>query len=96
MSQLEEAGGRSAGEPPADVLDTTQAGPLVIRGGVLRTAAYAVGTGLTVLSAAVLIRHLGSSDFGRYVTIVSLVTIVGSITEDGMTNLGVSEYATLP
>jgi O-antigen/teichoic acid export membrane protein len=48
-----------------------------------------------VLSAAVLIRHLGSSDFGRYVTVVSLVTIVGSVTEAGMTNLGVREYATL-
>jgi O-antigen/teichoic acid export membrane protein len=83
------------GDPPADVLDTTQAGPLVIRGGVLRIAAYAAGTGLTVLSAAVLIRYLGSSDFGRYVTIMSLVTIVGAVTEAGMTNLGVREYATL-
>jgi O-antigen/teichoic acid export membrane protein len=82
-------------EPPTDILDTTQAGPLVIRGGALRIAAYAAGTGLTVLSAAVLIRHLGSSDFGRYVTVVALVTIVGSVTEAGMTNLGVREYATL-
>jgi O-antigen/teichoic acid export membrane protein len=85
----------TASEPPADVLDTTQAGPLVIRGGALRMTAYAVGTGLTVLSAAVLIRHLGSSDFGRYVTVMSLVTIVGSVTEAGMTNLGVREYVTL-
>jgi O-antigen/teichoic acid export membrane protein len=95
MAQLEEEAARSAGEPPADVLDTPQAGPLVIRGGALRTAAYVIGTGLTVLSAAVLIRHLGSSDFGRYVTVMSLVTIVGSVTEAGMTNLGVREYATL-
>jgi O-antigen/teichoic acid export membrane protein len=95
MAQLEEAASRSAGEPPADVLDTPQAGPLIIRGGVFRTGAYTVGTGLTVLSAAVLIRHLGSSDFGRYVTVMSLVTIVGSVTEAGMTNLGVREYATL-
>jgi O-antigen/teichoic acid export membrane protein len=83
-----------SGERPADVLDTTQAGPLVIRGGALRVGAYAVGTGLSVLSAALLIRHLGTSDFGRYVTIVSLVTIVGAVTEAGMTNLGVREYAT--
>lgn len=94
MTPLDEAGARSAGDPPADVLDTTQAGPLVIRGGALRMAAYAAGTGLTVLSAAVLIRHLGSSGFGRYVTVMSLVTIVGSVTEAGMTNLGVREYAT--
>ena len=87
-------GAPSSGERPADVLDTTQAGSLVIRGGALRVGAYAVGTGLTVVSAALLIRHLGTSDFGRYVTIVSLVTIVGAVTEAGMTNLGVREYAT--
>jgi O-antigen/teichoic acid export membrane protein len=79
---------------PADVLDTPEAGPLVIRGGVLRVAAYAIGTGMSVLSAALLIRYLGSSDFGRYVTVMSLVTIVGAVTEAGMTNLGVREYAT--
>jgi O-antigen/teichoic acid export membrane protein len=85
----------SLGEPPQDVLDTAEAGPLVIRGGVLRLVSYALGTGLTVLSAALLIRYLGSADFGRYVTIVSLVTIVGAVTEAGMTNLGVREYSTL-
>lgn len=76
------------------MLDTAEAGSLVIRGGVLRVGAYAVGTALTLVSAAVLIRHLGTSDFGRYVTIVSLVTLVGAVTEAGMTNLGVREYAT--
>jgi O-antigen/teichoic acid export membrane protein len=81
---------------PADVLDTPAAGPLVIRGGALRVAAYALGTGLTVVSAALMIRHLGSSDFGRYVTVMSLVTIVGAVTEAGMTNLGVREFATVP
>jgi O-antigen/teichoic acid export membrane protein len=85
----------SLGEPPRDVLDTPQAGPLVIRGGALRLVSYALGTGMTVLSAALLIRYLGSADFGRYVTIVSLVTIVGSVTEAGMTNLGVREFTTL-
>jgi O-antigen/teichoic acid export membrane protein len=95
MSHIEEAATRSGGEPPRDVLDTPQAGPLVIRGGLLRTGAYAAGTALTVLSAAVLIRYLGADDFGRYVAVLSLVTIVGSITEAGMTNLGVREYATL-
>jgi len=83
-------------EPPRDVLDTPDAGPLVIRGGLLRLASYALGTGMTVVSAALLIRYLGSADFGRYVTVVSLVTIVGSVTEAGMTNLGVREFTTLP
>lgn len=82
-------------EPPRDVLDTPDAGPLVIRGGVLRLGTYALGTGLTVLSSALLIRYLGSADFGRYVIVVSLVTIIGAVTEAGMTNLGVREYTIL-
>lgn len=94
MAHLEEVGPGDRRRPPADVLDTPRAGALVIRGGLLRTAAYALGTGLSVVSAALLIRHLGSADFGRYVSIVSLITIVGSVTEAGMTNLGVREYST--
>jgi O-antigen/teichoic acid export membrane protein len=94
MAQLE-TGGSPPGNLPGDVLDTPEAGPLVIRGGALRMAAYGLGTALSVVSAAVLIRYLGAGDFGRYVTIVSLVTIVGAVTEAGMTNLAVREYATL-
>jgi O-antigen/teichoic acid export membrane protein len=94
MAQLE-TGGFPPGAPPGDVLDTPEAGPLVIRGGALRMASYGLGTALSVVSAAVLIRYLGAGDFGRYVTIVSLVTVVGAVTEAGMTNLAVREYATL-
>ena len=79
----------------ADVLDTPMAGGLVIRGGVLRIAGYAAGVGLSVAAAAILIRALGASDYGRYVTVISLVTIVASLAEAGMTNLGIREYSTL-
>jgi O-antigen/teichoic acid export membrane protein len=82
-------------ERPTDVLDSTAAGGLVIRGGALRLSAYGIGTALSVVSAAVLIRYLGAADFGLYVTVVSLVTIVGAVTEAGMTNLAVREYATM-
>jgi O-antigen/teichoic acid export membrane protein len=77
----------------ADILDTRQAGPAAIRGGVLRVLGYVAGALLSVISAALLIRYLGASDFGRYTTIVSLVTIVGGVTEAGMTNIGVREFA---
>jgi O-antigen/teichoic acid export membrane protein len=78
-----------------DVLDTPAAGGLVIRGGVLRLAGYAAGVGLSVAAAAVLIRELGATDYGRYVTVISLVTVVGALAEAGMTNLGIREYSTL-
>ena len=89
-----EAGGleRAAG---TDVLDTPAAGGLVIRGGVLRTVGYGVGIVLSVAAVAILIRHLGAADFGRYVTVISLITIVGSLAEAGLTNLGIREYSTL-
>ena len=84
-------------EPRAgtDVLDTSAAGGLVIRGGVLRTAGHGLGIALSVGAVAILIRHLGAADYGRYVTVISLISIVGSLAEAGLTNLGIREYATL-
>jgi O-antigen/teichoic acid export membrane protein len=75
-----------------DVLDTSAAGGLVIRGSVMRVASYAIGSALSIISAALLTRYLGPSDFGRYGTVFALVTIVGAITEAGMTALGVREF----
>jgi O-antigen/teichoic acid export membrane protein len=81
--------------PARDVLDTSAAGRLVIRGGALRIGSYVVGVGLSVATVALLIRELGAGDYGRYVTVVSLVTLVGALAEAGMTNLGIREYTTL-
>lgn len=76
-----------------DVLDTSEAGSLVIRGGVVRIAGYALNVGLSVVGAAVLIRYLGAEDFGRYTAVVSVVTVVAGLIEAGMTNIGVREYS---
>jgi O-antigen/teichoic acid export membrane protein len=81
--------------PARDVLDTPAAGRLVIRGGALRIASFVVGVGISVATVALLIRQLGAGDYGRYVTVVSLVTLVGALAEAGMTNLGIREYTTL-
>lgn len=82
-----------AGPAGADVLDTPEAGPAAIRGGTLRAAGYILGIALTVASTPLLIRHLGVVDYGRYVTVVSLIFIVGGVTEAGLTNIGVREFA---
>lgn len=78
-----------------DILDTAVAGGAVIRGSVLRVGSYVASIGLSVVAAALLIRHLGAADFGRYTTVISLVTIVAGLTEAGMTNIGVREYSVL-
>ena len=77
-----------------DVLDTPAAGGMVIRGGVLRAAGYIAGVGLSVVAAALMVRHLGVVDWGRYVTVTSLITIVAGLSEAGMTAIGVREYST--
>jgi O-antigen/teichoic acid export membrane protein len=78
--------------PVDDVLDTTEAGGLIVRGGVLRLGAYAVMVALSVLSAALLTRHLGVTRFGYYTTVLSLVAIVAAITDAGMSQIGTREF----
>jgi O-antigen/teichoic acid export membrane protein len=83
------------GAAPQDILDTPHAGPAAIRGGVLRVAGYGAGVLLSVLSAALLFRHLGVEDGGRYVTVMSLTLIAGGLVDFGLTGIGVRELAVL-
>jgi O-antigen/teichoic acid export membrane protein len=80
---------------PVDALDTPTAGGRVIRGSVVRAGSYLTGVLLSVLAASLMIRHLGLTSWGRYVTVSSLLAIVTGLSEAGMSNLGVREYATL-
>jgi O-antigen/teichoic acid export membrane protein len=77
------------------VLDSPSAGGKVIRGSVLRAVSYLAGVLLSVLSASLMIRHLGLNDWGRYVTVSSLLAVVTGLSEVGMSNIGLREYATL-
>ncbi len=77
----------------ADVLDSTAAGGLIIRGGAMRLGSYVGTVLLSVLATALLTRHLGVSLFGRYTTVISLVSVVSVVTDAGMSNLGTREYA---
>jgi O-antigen/teichoic acid export membrane protein len=80
-------------KPTEDVLDTRRAGGLIIQGGFVRGAGYAVTTLLALVGIALVTRHLGVSDFGRFQTIISLITVVATVTDAGMATLGVREYA---
>jgi O-antigen/teichoic acid export membrane protein len=85
-----------SGEPATDVLSTSAAGPAAVRGGGLRVVSYIAGALVSAVSAALLFRHLGVVDTGRYVTALSLVAIVGALSDLGLTAVGVREIATRP
>jgi len=84
--------------PPADsggpdLLDTSAAGPAAIRGGALRVSAYLAGTLVGVVATALLFRHLGVVDTGRYSLVISLVAIVAGLSDLGLTAIGVRELS---
>lgn len=82
-------------EPPApDALDDARAGQRAVRGSVLRSGGYAAGILMSLISAPLIIRHLGVDDFGIYVTITALTTIVAGVSDLGLTSLAVREWAT--
>jgi O-antigen/teichoic acid export membrane protein len=89
------AGTQPLSQPESDILDTAEAGGLVIRGGAIRMLGYAVNVIAAVVSSAVLLRYLGVDDAGRYTTVISLAAIVTMVTDAGMTALGIREYAQL-
>jgi O-antigen/teichoic acid export membrane protein len=63
-----------------------------IRGGATRVLGYAVGVLVSLGTAAILVRHLGIAGFGRYVTVTSLVALVGGVTEAGIVVYGIREF----
>jgi O-antigen/teichoic acid export membrane protein len=83
-------------QPSGDILDSGEAGGLFVRGGALRVGAYvgAITTSIAVMPFVA--RHLRSADFGRYVVVTSLVLIVTALTEGGLANMGVREFAGAP
>jgi O-antigen/teichoic acid export membrane protein len=80
----------------ADLVDAPAAGAVALRGGVLRTAGYAGGVLLAVLSAPLLIRHRGTVEFGRYSTALAVVLVVAGLTEGGLNTVAVRELSTAP
>lgn len=58
------------------------------------SAGYAATVGLSLLSAPLLIRHLGIAEFGRYTTVISIVTIVYGLTDAGLVNVTLREWST--
>lgn len=88
---------RAVSEPEAlsepDLLGSSSAGPAAVRGGALRILGF-VGSSLIALgSGAVLYRHLGDVQTGRYTTAVQLVALVAGASDLGLTAIGMRELA---
>jgi O-antigen/teichoic acid export membrane protein len=79
------------GGSTTDLLDSPAAGPAAIRGGALRLVGYGISSLVGLAAMALLFRHLGVEDAGRYVTIVALVALFGGITDAGLAAIAVRE-----
>jgi O-antigen/teichoic acid export membrane protein len=78
-----------------DVLDSGEAGGLAIRGGLIRMLGHAGAMIMSLLSVPFMIRHLGDVDYGYYMTVSSIVFILGGISEAGLSQLGVKRYSAM-
>ena len=78
---------------PEDVLTSAEAGGRVIRGSAMRVGGNAAGIVVGLATATLLLRHLGVAESGRYVTVMSLVAIAGSVAENGLNVSGSRELA---
>jgi O-antigen/teichoic acid export membrane protein len=94
MSSADQVEPASA-DPTRDVLDTSRAGPLALRGSALRVGGYGGGMLLALVSAPLLIRHLHQAGFGQYVTALSIATIAAGLTEGGVNMIALREFASL-
>jgi O-antigen/teichoic acid export membrane protein len=65
----------------------------VIRGSVWRIVGNAAGVIVGLITATLLLHHLGVAESGRYVTVMSLVAIAGSVAEGGLNITGSRELA---
>ena len=59
----------------------------------MRTILFGAGLLLNLAAVPFMIRHLGPVDYGYYITVASIVFLVGAVTEAGLTNLGVRHWA---
>ncbi|HEY3866347.1 MAG TPA: oligosaccharide flippase family protein [Solirubrobacteraceae bacterium] len=79
--------------PGADPYAAGEAGGRVIRGGSLRVAGALAGVLAGVVSAPLVVRHLGVVDYGRYLTVTSVIFIITALSEGGLANVAVRLFS---
>jgi O-antigen/teichoic acid export membrane protein len=76
-----------------DILTSGEAGGRVIRGSAWRVGANGAGIVVGLAAAALLLRHLGVAESGRYVIVLSLVAIPVYVADLGLNVTGSRELA---
>jgi O-antigen/teichoic acid export membrane protein len=77
-----------------DVLTSGGAGGKVIRGSAWRAGAGLAGSLLAIGTAALLLRHLGKDESGRYITVISILAIPVAVADIGL-NISGSRWLAL-
>jgi len=75
------------------ILDSHAAGGMAMRGGMMRTGALAGSMLLALLTAPLVVRHLGDADFGRYSAVLAVLAIVTGLTEGGVNTVAMRALA---
>jgi len=85
------------GPAPSEIrsLERPDLGLRVVRGGTIRGVGYGIGAVLMAGSSVVLLRYLGVDDFGRFIAVLSLMAIVGGVTDAGLATIATRELAIL-
>src|SRR2546421_4957393 len=78
-----------AGDPYA----VGEAGGRVIRGGAVRVAGALAGVLAGAISAPLVVRHLGVTDYGRYLTVTSVIFVITALSEGGLANVAVRLFS---
>jgi PST family polysaccharide transporter len=79
--------------PEGDLLDTAAAGGAAVRGGAIRLGAYVAASLVALGAGALLYRHLGVIVSGRYTTVLSLIALVATASDLGLTAIGIRELS---
>lgn len=79
---------------PDDPLAAGEAGDKVIRGSGMRGIGHVVGLLAGLVSAPLVVRHLGTVGYGRFASVQSLMFVVTALIEGGLANVAVRSYAT--
>ncbi|MBS1844826.1 MAG: polysaccharide biosynthesis C-terminal domain-containing protein, partial [Actinobacteria bacterium] len=79
-----------------DVLNSAGAGRKVIHGSALRLSANLASLVFALVTATLLLRHLGVDESGRYVTVMSLVGIALAIVDTGLNVSASKDLTTCP
>ena len=85
MSEAGQQPPEAEAAPGWHLVRSPEAGARAIHGGIIRGTGYAAGVALTAAASVLLLRYLGVVEFGRYVTVMSLIAVVSGITDAGLT-----------